>query len=35
MVENIFQNYSYRDDDSLSYVNFLKQLCEKWLNYVF
>ena len=25
MVENIFQNYSYRDDDSLSYVNFLKQ----------
>ena len=28
-------NYSYRDDDVTIYVNFFKNLCEKWLKYVF
>ena len=35
MVENVFQNWSYRDDDVTNYVNFFEKLCEKWLKYVF
>ena len=35
MVEKIFQNCSYRDDDITDYVNFFEKLCEKWLKYVF
>ena len=29
MVEKIFQNCNYRDDDVTNYINFFEKLCEK------
>ena len=35
MIAKSFKDCSYRDDDVTNYVNFLKNLCEKCLKYVF
>ena len=35
MAEKKFQNFSNRDDDLTTYVNFVKKLCRKWVKLVF
>ena len=35
MVEKMFQNCRYWNDDVTNYVNFSEKLCEKWLKYGF
>ena len=35
MKENFFQIFSYRDDEVINYVNFLKKLCKRLLKHVF
>ena len=31
IVENIFENCNYRNDDATNYVNFFEKICEKWV----
>ena len=35
MVEENFQNCSYKNDDVINYVNFFERICEKWLKYAY